>query len=310
MQARQISYFLAVVEHGGFGRAAAALKVAQPTLSQSIKSLERDLGADLFHRAADGVVLSAAGRALLGPARQLVRDLAAARDSVGSSNGTRALDVIASAPLGTYPGAALVASFRTARADITVHLDRPDTDDDLLNGVRDGDHELGLTYLPVGRLGLVEVELGRHELLLVFPPGTDVEPGPVPLPRLDGVGLIGTPRGTWQRDLLESELRTAGVRTRLVTDLGQRDTMLELVVCGVGVAFIVDAAAEAAAARGVVIRPIDPPLIRSYGLIHRPRPLSDVARAFVEHAETWSAGWRRVVRDPRDEDHNQIGSGG
>ena len=87
MQARQITYFLAVVEHGGFGRAAAALRVAQPTLSQSIKSLERDLGADLFHRAADGVVLSAAGRALLGPARQLVRDLGAARESVGTTTG-------------------------------------------------------------------------------------------------------------------------------------------------------------------------------------------------------------------------------
>jgi DNA-binding transcriptional LysR family regulator len=290
VQARQITYFLAVVEHGGFGRAAAALKVAQPTLSQSIKSLERDLGADLFHRAADGVVLSAAGRALLGPARQLVRDLAAARESVGSSTSSRALDIIAAAPLGTYPGAALVQSFRMARPDITVRLDRPDSDEDLLAGIRDGDHELGLTYLPLARLGLVEVELGRHELLLVFPPGTDVEPGPVPLPRLAGVGLIGTPRGTWQRDLVESELRAAGVRTRLVTDLGQRDTMLELVVSGVGVAFIVDAAAEAAAARGVVIRPVDPPLTRSYGLTHLPRDLSDVARAFVEHARTWSSG--------------------
>jgi len=284
VQARQITYFLAVVEHGGFGRAAAALRVAQPTLSQSIKSLERDLGADLFHRAADGVVLSAAGRALLGPARQLMRDLAAARESVGSSTGSRTLDIIAAAPLGTYPGAALVQSFRVARPDITVRLDRPDTDDDLLAGIRDGDHELGLTYLPLARLGLVEVELGRHELLLVFPPGTEVEAGPVPLPRLAGVGLIGTPRGTWQRDLVESELRGAGVRTRLVTDLGQRDTMLELVVQGVGVAFIVDAAAEAAAARGVVIRPVYPPLIRSYGLTHLPRNLSDVARAFVDHA--------------------------
>jgi len=51
VHARQISYFLAVVEHGGFGRAAAALQIAQPSLSQSVRTLERDMGADLFRRA-------------------------------------------------------------------------------------------------------------------------------------------------------------------------------------------------------------------------------------------------------------------
>src|SRR5215472_6298396 len=83
VHARQLSYFLAVVDHGGFGRAAAVLSIAQPTLSQSVKGLERELGAELFHRASPGDVLTAAGRALVGPARQLVRDVNAARASVG-----------------------------------------------------------------------------------------------------------------------------------------------------------------------------------------------------------------------------------
>ncbi len=290
MQARQISYFLAVVEHGGFGRAAAALRVAQPTLSQSIKALERDLGADLFHRAADGVVPSAAGRALLGPARQLVRDLGAARESVGSTAATRALDLIAAAPLGTYPGVDLLASFRAARPDIKLGLDRPDSDDDLPVAAREGGPELGLTYLPVPRLGLTEVALGRHELMLAFPPGTDPAPGPGPvrLRDLDGLGLIGTPRGSWQRDLVESELRSAGVRTRLVLETGQRDTILELVQAGVGAAFVVDPAAAAAGTRGVVVRPVDPPIVRRYGLVHLPRTLSEPAQAFVAHARAAS----------------------
>jgi DNA-binding transcriptional LysR family regulator len=286
VQARQISYFLAVVEHGGFGRAAVALRVAQPTLSQSIRSLERDLGADLFHRAADGVVLSAAGRALLGPARQLVRDLGAARESVGSTTAPNTLDLIAAAPLGTYPGAALVASFRLARPDIRVRLDRPDSDDDLPAAVREGGPELGLTYLTVPRLGLTEVPLGRHELMLAFPADQDPAPGAaaVPLRQLDGVGLIGTPRGSWQRDLVEAALRGAGVRTHLVLETGQRDTILELVRAGVGAAFVVDAAAPAARAPGVVVRPVDPPIVRPYGLVHLPRPLAEAAEAFVAHA--------------------------
>jgi len=44
VDARQLDYFLAVVDHGGVNRAAAALYLAQPSLSQAIRALERDLG--------------------------------------------------------------------------------------------------------------------------------------------------------------------------------------------------------------------------------------------------------------------------
>lgn len=61
MDARQLEYFLAIVEHGGFSKAAAALHVAQPSLSQAMANLESDLGVSLFHRLGRGVVLSEAG---------------------------------------------------------------------------------------------------------------------------------------------------------------------------------------------------------------------------------------------------------
>jgi DNA-binding transcriptional LysR family regulator len=79
MDARQLEYFLAIVDHDGFGRAAQHLHIAQPSLSQSIANLERELGIPLFHRIGRGVVLSAAGRELIEPARQVLRDLSTAR---------------------------------------------------------------------------------------------------------------------------------------------------------------------------------------------------------------------------------------
>ncbi|MDX8030566.1 LysR family transcriptional regulator [Lentzea sp. BCCO 10_0856] len=48
MDIRQLRYFLAVVDHGSVNKAAAALHVAQPSLSQAIRALERDLGLDLL----------------------------------------------------------------------------------------------------------------------------------------------------------------------------------------------------------------------------------------------------------------------
>jgi DNA-binding transcriptional LysR family regulator len=290
MQARQISYFLAVVEHGGFSRAAAVLEIAQPTLSQSVKSLERQLGAELFHRTARGLVLSAAGRAFVGPARQLVRDMAlvqdmaSARASVGG-NPVATLDLVAAPPLAVFPAAALVGSFRVGHPHVTVRLDKPDDDEALPGMVRDGTSELGLSYLPVVRLGLSVCELGVHELRIAFPPGTEVSPGPVPLARLEGLGLVGIPTGSWQRDLVETALRSAGVRTRLVAELAQRDTIMELVLGGVGAAFLVADAADTAVQQGVQVRAVDPPLRRAFGLVHRAHPLSPPARAFLAHAQ-------------------------
>ncbi|MEU7599213.1 LysR family transcriptional regulator, partial [Streptomyces sp. NPDC039022] len=84
MDIRQLEYFLAIVDQGGFHRAAAALYVSQPSLSQSVRALERDLGSDLFHRVGRRAVLTEAGRALIEPARATVRSLATARASVAA----------------------------------------------------------------------------------------------------------------------------------------------------------------------------------------------------------------------------------
>lgn len=293
MHARQIAYFLAVVEHGGFGRAAAALRIAQPTLSQSVKALERSLGADLFHRASHGVVLTSAGRALLGPARQLMRDVGAARRSVGSSAPV-VVEIVATPPLGVDPGARLIGTFCRAYPEISVQLDKPESDDALPVLVRDATSELGLSYLPVHRLGLVEIELGWHELMLASPPGADPGPGPVPISRLDGVSMIAPPRGCDPRDFVESALRSAGVRTRLVMEMAQRDTILELVAAGVGSTVLTDASLPAASPRGVSLRPFDPPLRRPFGLIHRPGPLSEAASLFLAHACLEARTWPKA----------------
>ena len=87
MDVRQLTYFLAVVETMNFGRAAERLYIAQPSLSQAIGTLERELGVPLFHRVGRGIVLSDAGAQLIEPARQVVRDLEAAQAAARSARG-------------------------------------------------------------------------------------------------------------------------------------------------------------------------------------------------------------------------------
>jgi len=64
---RQLRYALALAEHQHFGRAAAAVGIAQPPLSKAIAQLEREVGARLFDRTRQGVFPTAAGDAPEGP---------------------------------------------------------------------------------------------------------------------------------------------------------------------------------------------------------------------------------------------------
>ncbi len=76
---RKVRYFLAVAHHLNFGRAAEELFIAQPALSRAIRSLEAELGADLFDRDHHHVELTAAGEAFVRDAEALLARVLSAR---------------------------------------------------------------------------------------------------------------------------------------------------------------------------------------------------------------------------------------
>src|SRR5580658_2697019 len=75
---RLVRYFIAVAEHRHFGRAAADLVIAQPSLSRQIRRLEHQLGARLLDRTSQGTKLTDAGQVFLPRAKALLRSAAQA----------------------------------------------------------------------------------------------------------------------------------------------------------------------------------------------------------------------------------------
>jgi DNA-binding transcriptional LysR family regulator len=87
VELRQLSYFVTVAEECHFTRAAKRLHVAQSGLSASVRSLERELGADLFVRNTRQVRLTPAGTALLAEARRTLAASTACVDAVAAVQG-------------------------------------------------------------------------------------------------------------------------------------------------------------------------------------------------------------------------------
>src|SRR5262245_12938668 len=151
MDLRQLSFVVAVVDEGGFTKAAEALHVAQPSLSQGIGTLERELGVALFDRLGRSVRLTAAGRALLPAARQALRDVETAREAVAAVRGVERgrVDLVSIPTLGVAPVAEYVGAFRRRHPDVTVRLVEPDDVRAVATLIAGGEAEIGFTELPL-----------------------------------------------------------------------------------------------------------------------------------------------------------------
>lgn len=130
MELRHIRYFLAVAEERHFTRAATKLGIGQPPLSQQIKDLERELGAQLFRRVPHGAELTEAGKAFYDvvkgmPATATRAVLAAQRVARGESGVLRVGFTASAAFNSVVPGA--IRTFKRAYPDVRLQLEERNT---------------------------------------------------------------------------------------------------------------------------------------------------------------------------------------
>ena len=289
MDLRTFQYVLAVVDHGGFTNAARAMQVAQPSLSQAVRTLEAELGVELFHRTTRSVRLSAAGEAFVEPARRAVRDAATARAAVAEVVGLDAghLDLVSLPTLAVHPTADLIGRFRQAHPAVTVRLTEPADADAAADRVRDATSEIGLSELPVDGADLISHRLETQEFVALLPHGLADELGRgerITLEVLSRQPMITTPTGTSTRRQLDDSIAAAGLTSNVAVETDHREAIGALVAAGAGVAIVPRDVALANPVPDIAVRRISPRITRDIGLIHRDAPLSPAAQSFCDIA--------------------------
>jgi DNA-binding transcriptional LysR family regulator len=302
MERRQLEYFLAVVEHGGFTNAARVLRVAQPSLSHAIAALETELGGPLFHRLPHGAVLTPAGEALVEPARQVARDLdtatASVREVLGLSGGR--LDIVAQTTLAVDPLAAMLGRFARHHPRVGIRVTDPERGSEVGHLVRTGQFELGLVNAAVPTPELDGIDLAEQQLLLVMPPGRPASeppgrPGPgqapVRLADLAALRLVATPDGTEIRDVLAAALLEVGLELDVAVETAHRAMIVPLVLAGAGASLLPRSMADDAAGKGAVLCATEPAVSYRGRLVWRSGPRSPAADRFVAMTrEHYAAG--------------------
>ncbi|MFE9926500.1 LysR family transcriptional regulator [Streptomyces sp. NPDC005774] len=286
MDARQLRYFLAIVEHGGFSKAAAALHVAQPSLSQAMSNLEAELGVSLFHRTGRGVVLSDAGTELLEPSRRVLRDLDAVRQKAsalaGLGGGT--VEVAAMPSPGIEPLTTLIHRFTELHPSVTIAARAAFTPEETINLVRSGACELGLlgaaTAITAPGIDVLAVE--EQPFVVVAAADGDFEDGAVLRPEdLAGQKMIASRSGSLMRTIVDEVTARSG-GTEIVAVVDHRTSILPLVLAGVGIAVLPASWNRLARRCGLVVASLEPTAHLHVAMISLPSHLTPGAQAFLE----------------------------
>ena len=275
---RQLEYFVAICEHGSFSAASQRLLVAQPSLSQQIRNLERELGAELLERGRHGVSLTPAGRVFLPRAQAVLAAAEDARESVLDLNRGRGGELhvltVRSVASGILPGS--IARWHALYPATVLRLHDYSHRKDLEEAVRQGVGDLAIGPRPPDWEGEV-VSMGFEDLVVAgLGPWEHHVAGAAELERASWV-LFEPEQG--MSEVLDWVAGTVGFTPTAVARVGQVAAALHLAVEGVGLAVIPANAVPHGWRQHV--RTFDPPLFREIVAYSR-GSMAQVTRRYVE----------------------------
>jgi LysR family hydrogen peroxide-inducible transcriptional activator len=260
---RQLQYLKLLVEHGGFGKAAEAAHVTQPTLSAGIQELERILGSPVVDRARSGLILTDVGEAALAKARIILNEadelVQAARSAGQPLTGRFRLGVIPTIAPFLLPRA--LPLLRSRFPGLRLYL-REDLTQRLIAALKSGHLDAALIALPFDMTGLDSAHVAHDEIVAALPAGHPLAAQERTRPsELEGGDLILLEDGHCLRD---HALAACGLRPPRQSDAEATfaatslPTLVQMVGSGLGVTLLPSMAVAAGLTEGapIEIRPL------------------------------------------------------
>jgi DNA-binding transcriptional LysR family regulator len=290
MDTRQLAAFCAVVDRKSFSLAAEELGVTQPAVSLQIRSLEKRLGERLIDRSGRRVEPTEAGVRLYRSAQRILSLEQQLLEEVSGGDELRGrLEIGCS----TGPGATvlplLLCEFQAENPGVAISLSVNDTLH-VIDLVAERRLELGVVGAAPRHRAVTFEPFFQDEIVLAVPPGHRLAGKRVKLEELRAEALILMQEGAGVRQMVEDELRSAGLRLRdldVKLELGLQESVKAAVAAGHGVTFISRSSIEPELASGslaaATVEGLTPTreisLVRSTG-----RTPSRVGEAFVAFA--------------------------
>ncbi len=246
MEMRQLEYFVAVAEEQNFTRAAERVHISQSGVSAQIRQLERELGAELFHRSARTATLTVAGKAALEHARAAL----AAADAVGQAVGEVTDLIRGRLTVGMVIGCTVtplfdaLAAFHRAHPGVEISL-LEDNSDRLVEGVRAGALDLALIGTATATpQGLDALTIISERIVAAVPAGHPLaKQRRVTLRDLAAHPIVCMPPGTGLRAVFDGACAAQSLQPSIALQAGSADAIAGLAARGLGVAVLSDSMA-------------------------------------------------------------------
>lgn len=290
MEIHQLRYFCAVAEAASFTRAAEREKVAQPSLSQQIMKLEKELGGRLFDRLGRTVRLTSMGKVFLPRARAILNELKAARDEAAASQSTLSGPVCVGAipTIAPYFLPSQIASFsaKFPQASITVV---EEVTARLMDRLRASLVDLAIMAYPTRANDLKFFPLCSERLFAILPKDHRLSKRRnVLLEELREDPFLLLRDDHCFRETAMEMCKRARLSPRIVFETGQFSSILGMVGAGMGISIIPEMAVERRCDCSFVLI-ADENALRTVGVVTlKGRFLSRVQQTFLEHLRSQS----------------------
>jgi DNA-binding transcriptional LysR family regulator len=293
---RRLEIFVKVAELGSFSRAAEALFLTQPTVSEHVRALEDELGVQLLDRLGRGATPTRAGTLLLGYARRLLGLSREATQAIAQFQGRVSGELLVGGSTipGEYVLPALIGAFRGKYPDVSISLRIGDSRQ-VQEWVEEGQVEIGVVGAPPTARALEGRPLMGDELVVVVAAGHPwASRRGVTLDDLKVEPMIVRERGSGSRDAFERALEGVGLGLgafRIVGEIGSTQAIKQAVRAAVGVSVISRRAVEDECRAGLLacVKLRDLSISRAFHLVtHRDRSRSPLAQAFLAFVESQS----------------------